>query len=318
MGESDRSHRNERNLPRRRNPFLLGASNNALTALFAINAMVFVLLMVLQVALYAGAKTPGYFQSTILQWFQMPASLTQLSTRPWTLFTYMFTEQGASIFNGIANMFWLWTFGFILQSITGNSKLIPIYIYGGIVGAIFFIVAYYVVTPIIPYRGGAALLGANASVMAVAMATTTLTPGYRFFQQIRGGIPIWVLMAVYILIDFAGAASTGAGYSLAHIGGALAGYLFVVFLRKGIDGSIWMNTFYTKTITLFEPKQSVDNNKKDALFYASGNTKPFTKTSNITQKRVDEILDKISQKGYHFISDEEKAFLKKAADDKDL
>ena len=318
MGEADRRHRNEKYQPKRSNPFLLGATNNALTALFAINAMVFIILMVVQVAVYAGAKTPGYFQEQVMQWFAMPASLTQLSTRPWTLLTYMFTEQGATIFNGVANMFWLWSFGYILQSITGNSKLIPIYIYGGIAGAIFFILAYYLLPPISAGRAGATLLGANASVMAVAMATTVLQPNYRFFQQIRGGIPIWVFMAVYVLIDFSGTATAGAAYSLAHLGGALAGYLFVIFLRRGQDGSLWMNNFYYKTITLFEPKQPNAEAKKDEVFYNTGNRKPFTKTTNITQKRVDEILDKISQKGYHFITDEEKAFLKKAAQDKDL
>lgn len=77
------------------------------------------------------------------------------------------------------------------------------------------------------------MLGANASTMAVAMATTALAPGYRFFTQIRGGIPIWVLMAIYIFIDFAGVASMSTAHSLSHLAGALAGFLFVVFLKRG-------------------------------------------------------------------------------------
>jgi membrane associated rhomboid family serine protease len=317
MGEADRSHINERRQPNRRNRMLLGANENALTALFAINAMVFLTLMVVQVGMYAGLKTPGYFQNTVLEWFNLPSGLVKLSTRPWTLLTYMFTESGDNVFNAVANMFWLWSFGYILQSYTGNSKLIPIYIYGGIVGAIFFILAHYMIPPIFDARGVAGLLGANASVMAVAMATTTIAPQHRFFTQIRGGIPIWVLMAVYLLIDFAGTASSTAAYSLAHLGGALAGYLFVYFLRKGKDGSVWMNKFYHKMTNLFEPKTPTTNNNND-LFYDAGSREPYSKTSNVTQKRLDEILDKINQKGYAFLTDEEKDFLNKAADNDDL
>ena len=172
--------------------------------------------------------------------------------------------------------------------------------------------------PLAAQQGSAGLLGANAGVLAVAMATTTLEPGFRFFTNIRGGIPIWVLMTVYILIDFAGVARGGGAYSLAHLGGAGAGFLFVVFLRRGRDGSVWMNQFYHWFITLFEPGKPASTSAKDRVFYNTGERKPFTKTTDVTQKKVDEILDKINQKGYHFLTDEEKAFLKKASEDEGL
>ena len=139
--------------------------------------------------------------------------------------------------------------------------------------------------------------------MAVAMATTTLEPNYRFFTQIRNGIPIWVLMTLYILIDFANVAGMSAAYSLSHLGGAAAGFVFVLFLRKGKDGSIWMNKLYSKFITMFEPKIQPDKTDDSDIFYNSGNRKPFIKTTNVTQKKVDEILDKINQKGYNYLTD---------------
>ncbi len=317
MGESDRYHKQDYK-PKRTNKFLLGADDNALVALFAINVIFFLVLMVVQVGMFVGEKTPEFFYTHVVQWFELPASLTKLSERPWTFLVYMFTDTGGGIIRAISNMIWLWAFGFILQQMAGNDKIIPIYIYGGILGGIFFIAANYIFPPLVGMRDSAGLLGANAGVMAVAMATTTLSPGYRFFTQIRGGIPIWVLMTVYILIDFAGVAGFGAAYSLPHLGGALAGFLFVVFLRRGNDGSIWMNKIYYKFITLFEPKQKKSTTKKDDIFYNAGNREPFTKTTNVTQKRVDDILDKINQKGYHFLTDEEKDFLKKAADDEAL
>jgi membrane associated rhomboid family serine protease len=319
MGESDRHHINERQYQQPKNRFLLGATDNALVALIAINVMVFIILMTIQVGMVVGSRSIDGFNATIVPWFELPASVAKLSTRPWVLLTYMFSHTGASLFTGFANMFWLWTFGYILQSYMGNNKLIPIYIYGGLLGALFFIVAHYVMpnlSPLRPAAGG--LLGANAAVMAVAMATTTLVPNYRFFQQIRGGIPIWVLMLAYLLIDYAGVAGIGAAYSLAHLGGALAGFLFVYFLRKGKDGSTWMLKLYNSVVHAFDPKPKQKTSAENKVFYNTGNRPPFTKSSSITQKRVDELLDKINQKGYQFLTDEEKSFLKKAAESPDV
>ena len=317
MGESDRRNKNEYR-QKSRSRFTLGADGNALMALFAINVIFFLILMVIQVGVFVGEKTPEFFYSHVVQWFELPGSLTRLSEKPWTLLSYVFTDTGGGIIRAISNMIWLWAFGYILQQMAGNDKIIPVYIYGGVAGAVFFIAAHYLLPPLIPMRESAGLLGANAGVMAVAMATTTLEPNYRFFTQIRNGIPIWVLMTVYILIDFAGVAGFSAAHSLSHLGAALAGFLFVVFLRRGKDGSVWMNKLYSKFITLFDPKNKPEKPEKEDIFYNSGNRKPFIKTTTVTQKRVDEILDKINQKGYHFLTDEEKNFLKEASENEDL
>ena len=320
MGESDRSHRNERQQQRRKK-ILLGADNNALMSLFAINVVLFLVLMIIQVGVFAGEHTPEYFYSNVLQWFHLPATLTKLSERPWTILTYMFTDTGLSsgtIIRAVTNMLWLWAFGSLLQQMAGNDKIIPVYIYGGLLGGVFFIAAHYFIAPLFPARETAGLLGANAGVMAVAMATTTLQPNFRFFVQLRGGIPIWILMTVYILIDFAGVAGYSAALSLSHLGGAAAGFLFIVLLRRGTDLSTWMNNFYHWATNLFEPKEDNKPDVKDRIFYETGNRQPFTKTTDVTQKRLDEILDKISQKGYHFLTEEEKAFLKKASEDENL
>ena len=69
-------------------------------------------------------------------------------------------------------------------------------------------------------------------------------------------------------------------------------------------------------MNLFNPNKKSDRgNIREKVFYNSDNRKPYKKTSNVTQQRVDEILDKINQKGYHFLTDEEKNILKRAADE---
>jgi membrane associated rhomboid family serine protease len=318
MGEADRYDRNDYNRPKR-NRLLLGADSNALIALIALNAVFLILLLSLQVGFFVGSRTGSDFYLTVVRWLELPANMVTFSTRPWTILTYMFSDSGYAAMSGggvirfISNMIWLWAFGYILQELAGNSKLIPIYIYGGIAGALFFMFAHYAIPPLALQRPTAGLLGANAGVMAVAVATTTLAPNYRFFRQIRNGIPIWVLTGIYILIDFAGVAGSGAAYSISHLAGGLAGFLFVLFLKRGNDGSIWMNKFYYKIMHLFDPKPRKNQNVDDKIFYEKGDRDPYIKTTNITQKKLDEILDKINQKGYHFLTKEEKEFLNKVS-----
>ena len=95
--------------------------------------------------------------------------------------TYMFSDTGSALMRLLSNMLWLWAFGYILQELSGNDKIIPIYIYGGLAGGLFFILANYLVPPLREQAGNNALFGDTAGTMAVAMATTTLSPNYRFF-----------------------------------------------------------------------------------------------------------------------------------------
>jgi len=54
---------------------------------------------------------------------------------------------------------------------------------------------------------------------------------------------------------------------------------------------------------------------KQEVFYNTRGQKPFKKTSNLTQQRVDEILDKINLKGYDKLTDDEKDLLKRASEE---
>ena len=310
MGESDRYSNYK--LPRKR--FTLGQDGNALIALITVNIIFFLLLLTLKVVYFFFQKDEAVFNTQVFQYFALPAQLTSLSEKPWTILTYMFSHIG--FMQVLSNMLWLYAFGFILQELTGNKKLIPIYIYGGVAGALVFILANYLIPPLRPSISSAVILGGNAATMAVAVATTTLNPDYRFFRNLNGGIPIWVLTGIYLLIDFSGIGGLSAAFSLSHLGGAAAGFVFVLLLKKDIDGSVWMNNFYHWFMNLFNPDKKVAaSDVKEKVFYNTEGRRPYKRTANITPQRVDEILDKINQKGYHFLTDEEKNILKRAAEE---
>lgn len=302
----------------RRTP-LLGQDNNALILLIAINGLVFILLNFLRI-IYAlsydnSALSEGFFQSQILDWFQLPTIAEKLANRPWTIVTAMFTHY--KVWHLVGNMLWLWGFGFILQDLAGNSKLIPVYLYGGFIGVFFFLLSihlfpflYNQISTIPPF------LGAGAAVMSVAVATTTLAPDYRLLPNINGGIPLWVLTLIFVAFDFASVASSNDGVGVAHLSAAAIGYLFIKQLQKGNDWSKWMIDLVNWVDDLFNPeKKSKLRNKKQALYYESDATTPYKKVPNVTQQKLDAILDKINQHGYPMLTDEEKAFLNRAKDE---
>lgn len=309
MGES------ERYIDRRVKKITLGEDNNALIALISINAVGLILLGLIRLIYILVDSSSTVFTTQILPWFVLPAKLSALAHVPWTLLSYMFVHT--RIIAAFTNMLWLWAFGSVLQDMAGNKKLIPIYLYGGIAGALVFIASNYAIPQLRPLINISALSGANASIMAVAIATTALAPDYRFFRMLNGGIPIWILTLLYIVIDFAGVGTGGAAFHLAHFAGGLAGFLFIVSLRKGYDGSTWMIKSYDWFMNLFNPDKKIltpQQKTKEKIFYKTGGRKPFEKRSIITQQRIDDILDKINQKGYNLLSEEEKNILKKAGE----
>jgi hypothetical protein len=220
-----------------------------------------------------------------------------------------------NIWRVFSNMLWLWCFGYIMQDLTGNKKIVPIFIYGGIAGGIAFMLAYNFVPSLQAQLPYASAVGASAGVMAVAIATTMVSPTYKIFPMIAGGIPLWVLTALYVISDLATVSISDTGNLVAHLAGAVAGFLFILFFRMGYDGSEWMSNFFDWVANLFNPdKPKKGKNIKEELFYKSTTT-PFKVTPNVTQQRVDEILDKINQKGYNALTAEEKDLLKRASDE---
>ncbi|WP_207632607.1 rhomboid family intramembrane serine protease [Foetidibacter luteolus] len=294
---------------------MLGQNNNALTWLIIINAVVFALFYFVKIVYLFSSGKAGVpaFDEQIATWVTLPANLETLSTRPWTVLTHMFTH--VSIWGLLTTVLWLWGFGYILQDLTGNNKLIPLYLYGGLVGAVFFVATSNIFPNL---RAGInssyVLAGGGAAVMAVAVATTTLAPGYRIFPMLNGGIPLWVFTLIFVAIDYATIASDNAAFGFAHLSAGLLGFLFIHQLRRGHDWGAWMGSFWNWLDDLFSPeKKHAKKSSGDQHFYKTSK-KPFEKKPHFTQQRLDEILDKINQKGYHFLTDEEKEFLKKASE----
>ncbi len=112
-------------------------------------------------------------------------------------------------------------------------------------------------------------------------------------------------------IDFGSMAGSGGSFAFAHLAGAVIGFIFTKQLNKGNDWSSWIYRFIDWVNDLFNPEKKYKQNKQP-LFYKA-DKQPFEKKPNLTQQKLDLILDKINQEGYEMLSDEEKEFLKRAS-----
>ena len=191
--------------------------------------------------------------------------------------------------------------------------MIPVFIYGGLAGAVAFILAFNFLPELQAGLKASYLWGASAGVLAVAIVATIISPGYRLFPMINGGIPLWIITALYLIIDLATIPQNNSGGHITHLAGVFMGLLFIIFYRRGYDWSRWMNKFFETINNLFNPDRPRKGKEiKKQLFYKTS-SQPYTKSSNLTQERVDEILDKIIQKGYNFLTEEEKELLEQAS-----
>lgn len=289
---------------------LMGTGGNPILLLIIFNVIIYILLTFTDVVYLLSNSTEEVFKAKVLSLFSLPAQPAVFATRPWTLFSYMFTHFG--IGELVSSLLWLWGFGYLLKEIIGDKKLIPIYLYGGFVGATFFLLFVNVVPSISANVNSVyPLIGSGPAVMAVAIAATTLAPRYRIFQMLN--IPLWAVTVVYVLIKVATIGYGNPGHLAANIAGGLMGYVIIWQLQKGNDWCQWMSDLYAWGDNLFNPEKKLKSTPiKQKLFYKPIK-EPFKKTPHLTQTKVDELLDKINQKGYDSLSQEEKDFLKKAS-----
>lgn len=297
----------------KRNTNRFADPGNPLLMLIFVNVIVFIIFKFIDIVYVLSDSSSAQFQAQIMQWFYLPAKLNMFITRPWVLLTHMITET--SVWGLIGNMIFLWVFGYIFQDLTGNRQVVPVYIYGALAGAVLFVAGANAFPQFRAAVNEFNLLGAGPAVMAIALAATVTAPDYRLFPMLLGGIPLWVVTLIYVLIDFAGLASRGFPFHLAQLGGALAGFLYVRQIKAGNDPGNWMHRFYYWITHLFDPsRRKLKPVTKQQVFYNTKGKPPYSKTPSVNEKRVDAILDKISAQGYSSLTAEEREILKKASE----
>lgn len=269
---------------------------NVAEKLIVINTIVFVLFNLISFL----------FQTTVVfDWFVLSKDFTTWLTKPWSVFTYSFLHHG--LLHLVFNMVTLYYVSQLFLTRFSSKLFLNTYLLGALVGGVLF-VASYNAFPVFNHQLSY-LVGASASVMAVLIFICTSLPQMEL-AIFTFKVKLWHLGLVFVLLDVIQIPYGNSGGHIAHLGGALFGYIYASQLKKGNDIAKGFERFMDTIVSwfTFTKKSTLKTvHKTKAQKRTSGKT--IHQKKRIKQEQIDAILDKISKSGYESLSKEEKAFL---------
>lgn len=279
-------------------------SGGMVIRLILINAGVFVALHLINLPFWA-MRQQG---PDLLGWLWSTSNLGGLLHRPWTVVTYMFTHWGfGHIF---FNLLLLWFMGRLFEDLLGGKRLLGNYLLGGLSGFLFYLIGYNLLPVFEGHAATSTILGASASVMAVLVGIAAYRPDYEVQLLLFGTVRLKWIALVLVVIDLVSVQEgQNSGGHLAHLGGALYGYLASMQLRKGNDWSLGFVRRLERLLGFMRPKRGPRMRVEKAYAGQRVSDAAFNKRRQDQQARIDAILDKISRSGYESLSKEEKDFL---------
>jgi membrane associated rhomboid family serine protease len=280
---------------------------NAATRFIFVNVTVFLLLNIIRLVFWLMQLPKDAFRS-VLHFLSVPAHLPNLAVKPWTIITYMFVHF--DFWHILFNMFVLFFGGRIFLEYMNNKKFISTYFLGGISGAIIYIIAYNVFPVFELALQHSVALGASASVLAVLVAAATFVPNYTVNLLLIGPVRLKFIAMFLILLDIISIPGDNPGGHLAHLGGAIYGYVYISRLKKGSNIAGWFDGIADFFANLFSRNRS---RMKVSYSNSRITDEQYSLLKRDKQQRIDEILDKISKSGYESLTKEEKEFLFKAS-----
>ncbi|MEG1586519.1 MAG: rhomboid family intramembrane serine protease, partial [Bacteroidales bacterium] len=227
------------------------------------------------------------------------SSLSKLLFRPWTLITYMFLHT--DFLHLLFNMLWLYWFGNLFLRWFTEKQLGGIYFMGGIFGGLLYIMAYNLFPMFSAVVEHAYLLGASASVLAIVVATAMRAPDEAVYLMFLGAVKLKYIAMFVVALSFFNIISDNAGGNIAHIGGALFGFLFAYYYKKGTDLTRWINRIIDKVVDRFKPRP-----KMKVRMGSRQMDMEYNKSKKEQEAEIDAILDKMKRSGYDGLTAEEK------------
>ena len=257
--------------------------------------------------MYLGSFFFKLSPSSFVSWLVLPTSFVEIILQPWSIITYAFLHAG--FWHLFWNMYLLYWFGTYVLNLFTAKRFLTIYLLGAICGGLLYIFSYNLFPVFNNINSN--LMGASAAVLAIVIFIATYTPN-TIVRVFMFKVKLWQIGLVMVLLDLFQLPSSGnAGGLIAHMGGALFGYVYAKQLTKGNDIGIWFESLIDSVINLFKPRHKKPFKKVHRTKQATGK-QAKKKPSNVYQAKIDGILDKIGKSGYDSLTKAEKDFLFKA------
>jgi membrane associated rhomboid family serine protease len=246
---------------------------------------------------------------SISNWFQLPKDFFDFVYQPWSIVTYSFFH--GDIRHIIMNMLILYFSGRIFLNLFSNERFIAVYFLGVIFGGLLFLMSYNLL-PSLMVSNTPGLIGASAGVTAILIFVCSYIPN-REIRIFSFNIKLWYIGAALVLKDLILLPyGDNTGGRLAHLGGAVLGYLYARQLLKGNDIGAGFTKLLDSIANLFMRKEKKSPLKTVYKNKATGSKSKAAYDKQARQRKIDDILDKISKSGYESLSKTEKDFLFKA------
>ena len=286
---------------------LLWLNAGAGVRLIIINVAVFVLLFLpLSVLHLMNMDSTGDF---IMQQMELSGNILQVLFKPWTLITHLFVHSG--LMHILFNMMTLYFTYQLFNQRFDDKRFLNVYFVSGFAGALMFLLSVNLFPLFSENAHSYTAVGASAAVMGVLIAICTYRPEDEvlLFGAFRMKLQ-WIAL-IFVLLDLISIRSGNEGGHLAHLGGALFGFFWAMNMKKGID----IASFFNKAQAIFSWKPKRKSTIK-VVHKRSKTDEDYNLDKRQKQKRIDDILDKISRSGYDSLSKEEKALLFELSKDK--
>ena len=281
--------------------------NSVLSNLLLINVSIWILFNVINVYLYLiKAAVPSDIEE-IIHNFAVPASIPNLLSHPWSIVTYMFLHF--DFLHILFNMLWLYWFGTIFLQYLSSRQLLQTYFWGGLSGGLLYIIAFNLFPVFVPSVSQSYAIGASASIMAIVTAISYYVPNYTIQLLFFGKIKIFYLAIILFVFDFFNISQGNSGGHIAHIGGAIWGFLYITMLQKGYFKSSRRPMDWMEKLRQMISKTKGKKNSRSGFDNRPVTDEHYNLNKIANQKRIDEILEKISRGGYESLTKTEKEFL---------
>jgi membrane associated rhomboid family serine protease len=291
---------------RRSSPYAIpGYNRNAVLQLIVVSGIGFITYHLIRIVMLLADASPMMFHNDFTANLGLPP-VQQLGYKVWTVLTYGWIHTG--FWELFSNMIWLYCFGSIVQMLIGYKQVIPLFIYSLLAGGVFYLATQFI--PAVP-PANSYFFGAQAAVTAMAVASLTVAPGYRMYFTPTFSIPLVVVACIFFALMVLNSNLEVAKLSLL-VGGAAMGYTYIRLVQAGYRPGGWMYDMFERLDTMVTPddnKVRASHNKKRSQVLS----RMYEPKAGITQKRIDDILDKINQQGYNSLTKEEKETLMKAS-----
>lgn len=242
---------------------------------------------------------------SIMSWLQLTSDPSEFIFKPWTILTYSFLH--VDILHLLFNMIMLNFAGRLFLTFFTQKQFLGLYLLGAIFAGLVFIGSFFL------FNAKAPIIGASGAIMAVLIASTTYAPLYQVRLLLIGTVKLWHIAFVFLILDLIQIPTSNMGGHIAHLGGALFGFVYIKLLQNGTDLSLIVTRIIDFFVNMFKPRKGTPFKK---VHRNVSQPKPKTASKIVvkdkTQQQIDEILDKISQSGYDSLTKEEKEFLFKA------